>query len=99
MPKHTMIRRGLTGALVVGAAGFAPAAQARFEFNPSPLRTSVPAGAARATTARQTAASAQAGFQWGDAGVGAAGAAALLGAGAAASVAVRRRRTQHTAIG
>jgi hypothetical protein len=43
--------------------------------------------------------SSQSGFQWGDAGIGAAGAAVVLG-GAAAGVGVtRRRRIQRTAVG
>jgi hypothetical protein len=100
MSKHTIIRRWLTGALVIGAATVPAAAQARFEFNPpESIRAGAPRAAASATAARQAAATAEAGFQWGDAGVGAAGAAVLLGAGAAATGAVRRRRTQHAAIG
>ncbi|MGH2891912.1 MAG: hypothetical protein ACRDPM_01405 [Solirubrobacteraceae bacterium] len=43
-------------------------------------------------------ASAQSSFQWRDAGIGAAGGAALLGAGAFASVAIRRRNTNHPAV-
>ena len=43
--------------------------------------------------------SAQEGFQWADAGIGAAGTAMLLGAGVAASGAARRRRTHRAAIG
>jgi hypothetical protein len=100
MSDHTAITRWLTTGLVIGAAVVPSAAQARFEFNPpASIRAGAPAGAVSGTTARENVASAQAGFQWGDAGVGAAGAAVLLSAGAVATAAVRRRRTQHTVIG
>jgi hypothetical protein len=41
----------------------------------------------------------QGGFQWGDAGIGAAGMIVLLGTGAGAAGAVRRRRAQRPVIG
>jgi hypothetical protein len=50
------------------------------------------------SSARAAASSSQ-GFQWDDAGIGAAGAVVLLGAGAVASGAVRRRRSYSSAIG
>ncbi|HEV7176616.1 MAG TPA: hypothetical protein VGN29_14040 [Solirubrobacteraceae bacterium] len=45
----------------------------------------------------QPEASGPAGFQWDDAGIGAAGAIVLLGAGAGAATTIRRRRTRHVA--
>jgi hypothetical protein len=43
--------------------------------------------------------SAQPGFQWGDAGIGAAGAAVLLGGAATGVSLTRRRRLQRTVVG
>lgn len=45
------------------------------------------------------AASAQGGFQWGDAGIGAAGAMVLLGAGLLGAGMARRHRVRRTVIG
>ena len=44
-------------------------------------------------------ATSQGGFQWGDAGIGAAGMIVLLGTGAGAAGAMRRRRAQRAVIG
>jgi hypothetical protein len=100
MSEHRAIRRWLAAGLVIGATVVPSAARARFEFNPpESIPASTPAAAVGGTVARPPATSAEAGFRWGDAGVGAAGAAVLLGAGAAATGALRRRRTQHTVIG
>jgi hypothetical protein len=92
MLNHTLIKRSLAAGLAVGAAGFPTAAQARFELNP-PLAPSVsrPEHVASAPTRAQPSSSAQAGFQWGDAGIGAAGAVVLLGAAAGTANAMRRR--------
>lgn len=51
-----------------------------------------------AASVRSTATS-PGGFQWGDAGIGAAGMVVLLGTGAGAAGAMRRRRTQLAVIG
>jgi hypothetical protein len=44
-------------------------------------------------------ATSQGGFQWGDAGIGAAGMIVLLGTGAGAAGAMRRRRAQRPVVG
>jgi hypothetical protein len=51
---------------------------------------------ARMNAARTTAASSQGGFQWGDAGIGAAGTFLLLSAGAAAAMLTLRRHHRTT---
>lgn len=50
-----------------------------------------PSPAAAASAVHPAGPSAQAGFQWGDAGIGAAGVLALVGVGAGATVVIRRR--------
>lgn len=52
-----------------------------------------------AASAVPTSAQSGSEFEWGDAGIGAAGMAALMGAGAAASVSVRRRRVRRVIAG
>jgi|SRR5450755_870856 hypothetical protein len=93
-------KRSLAAGLAIAAAAVPSVAQARLEFDPpvAPAR-SAPAHAASEASAAQPEASAQPGFQWGDAGIGAAGAVALLGAGAAASGVARRRRAQRPIVG
>ena len=59
---------------------------------------SQPAQVASAPTRPQPSSSAQSGFQWGDAGIGAA-VVVLLGAGAVAASAMRRRRVQRVITG
>jgi hypothetical protein len=100
MSNGNLIKRLLTGGLVIAAAGFPSAAQARLNLDPPP-------GAVASSTApvvsrpsvHRSEPSAQSGFQWGDAGIGAAGTVALLGAGVAASGVARRRRAHGTVIG
>lgn len=97
MLSEKMIKRGLAGAFIFAAAGFPAAAQARFDMgaggggNPN---SPVPAVSRQAVQQGGSG-----GFQWGDAGVGAAAAITVLGAGAASSGAARRRRTHRTVIG
>jgi uncharacterized protein (TIGR03382 family) len=98
MYRHNLIRRGLAGGLVIAAASFPAAAQARFFENSG--RAVSPIAAVAHTTgvpSRQAGAATQSGFQWGDAGIGAAGTLVLLGAGA--SVVGRRRRGQRLVVG
>ena len=52
-----------------------------------------------APPALRTAASSPQGFQWGDAGVGAAGVIVLLGAGAGVASAMRHRRVHRPIVG
>jgi hypothetical protein len=90
MLSHKMIKRGLAAVLVCAAAGFPAAAQASFLAG---------AGGSAPVASAQAVQQGGSGFQWGDAGIGAAAAIAVLGAGAASSGAARRRRTQRTVTG
>jgi hypothetical protein len=79
-------RRILSIAAIVALA--APAgASARIPFNPSPV-----AATAETISLPQPAESRESGFQWEDAGVGAAGMLAVLGLAGVSSTLVRRRR-------
>ena len=91
MFKHSLIKRSLVAGLVTGAASFPSVAQARYLEDPplAPVASSP-------TSVQQTGSSAQSGFRWGDAGIGAAGTIVLLGAGAGAAGAMRRRRVHGT---
>jgi hypothetical protein len=90
MFKQHMIKRSLVSGLVIAAAGFPASAQAMFIGGDG---SSVPpARIASGPSASQPRASAHLSFQWGDAGIGAAGAVVLLGAGALGTSATRRRR-------
>lgn len=93
MLNPNLIKRTLAAGLAIGTVGVPAAAQARLNLNPP---SDVPAPVANAAP---VAPSAQSGFQWGDAGLGAAGAIVLLGAGAAGTGTLRRWRTQRTALG
>jgi hypothetical protein len=101
MVKRNRIRRWLTGGVVIAAASFAPAAQARLvlEDPPASAGSSAPAQATNGPAVHQAGAASQSGFRWDDAGIGAAGTAGLLGAGVLASGAARRRRMQRTVVG
>jgi hypothetical protein len=93
MLSHKMIKRGLAGVLVFAAAGFPAAAQADSFIAGGSDSASVQVASERAVQQSGS------GFQWGDAGIGAAAAITLLGAGAASSGAARRRRIQRTVTG
>jgi hypothetical protein len=58
----------------------------------------VRAHAADVNSVRPISVSSQGGFQWDDAGIGAAGILALLGLGAGSVTAITRRRTHHTRV-
>jgi hypothetical protein len=90
------IRRGVSGAVVVAAISFPAAAQAMRPLADPP---SMPSSSAVGLAVPSTSTSAQPGFQWEDAAIGAAGAVVLLGAGASASGVARRRRAHRTVIG
>jgi hypothetical protein len=90
------IRRGVSGGVVVAAISFPAAAQAMRPLADPP---STPSSSLVALAVPSTSSSAQSGFQWEDAGIGAAGAVVLLGAGASASGVARRRRGHRTVIG
>lgn len=91
----TKTSRILVGGLAVAAASLPAAAQA------SPLANtpgSSPVVTALSVPSDRTPAHAGAGFQWDDAGIGAAGAAVLLGTGLALTGGTRRRRIHRPIV-
>lgn len=88
MSMHHLIKRSVTAAVVVTAAGFPSVAQARYAEDPPLSSASTPAPVVSGPSAQRTSS----GFQWGDAGLGAAGATVLLGAGVLGASVTRRRR-------
>jgi hypothetical protein len=96
--KH-LIRRSLTGGLVIAAAGYPTAAHGRPLLDTPIPRSATPA--APAPTVIHVAAP-TGGFDWGDAGIGAAGglAISMLGVGGALMISQRRvrRSSKPTAI-
>lgn len=104
--KNRIIKRRLIAGLVFAAAVAPSAAQARPDFYvpstaaPAPAAALPSAPAVRPMPAGSRAGSqagSQAGFQWSDAGIGAGGAALLLGAGGAVWATSQRRR-KHAAV-
>lgn len=90
-----LIKRILTVATVVVAASAPAVASARYIVEPSGSSvTGGPAQHAIVAPARPTTASEAQGFQWGDAGIGAAGALVLISVGSGA-LGVRRRRAHQ----
>jgi hypothetical protein len=87
MSNLSVVRRSLALGLVTGFAGFPMGAQALVRV---PYVGSVPPGTAATGTHRSTA-SAAAGFDWGDAGIGAGGAIVVLVVGVAGAGAWRRQ--------
>lgn len=88
MFNHHLIKRSLAGGLMIAAAGFPATAQARVSVDP-------PAGSGPPITSASSApqaTSSHSSFQWGEAGIGAAGATVLLGAGVLGAGVTRRRR-------
>jgi hypothetical protein len=97
MFKQHLIRRSLVGGLVAASVAFPSAAQAFYNASPGggPVAvTGPPPAASSAPTATSAA-----GFQWGDAGIGAAGAVVLLGGTAVGAGLSRRRRIQRRVAG
>jgi hypothetical protein len=95
MFRDIQIRRSFLAAAAMTAAALPAGAQARPFFDPAPVHTTPPARVA--TVMQEPEANGSAGFQWDDAGIGAAGAIVLLGAGAGAATMIRRRRTRRVA--
>lgn len=79
----------------------APSAQQQLDQLRSNVqrRFAAEGGGPSASSSVRSTATSQGGFQWGDAGIGAAGMMVLLGTGAGAAGAVRRRRAQRPVIG
>ncbi len=97
MFKGNLIRRTLATGIVAGVAGLPAAAQARFDLNPPPVDTA-PVRVENPPAAPQPTVGSESGFDWGDAGIGAAGAVVLLSAGAGGTIVARRRRAQRAAV-
>ena len=97
MLNHTLIKRSMIATLAVGAAIVPAGAQAMPIQQPGPGAGASPTPSGASVQAPTT--SVQPGFQWGDAGIGAAGAVVLLGAGAGAASATRRRRIHRAIVG
>jgi hypothetical protein len=107
---HHLTRRAVTGCVTIAAVGVAAPAQAQTVHGP-PVCQGVcqlhghmyadPSLNAYIQLAggRPVPHTSQPGFQWGDAGIGAAGAAVLLGGAAAGVGMTRRRRLQRTVVG
>ncbi len=98
MFNHHLIKRSLTGALVIGAATIpAASAQAMYleEHGGSSGQAQIAAPVVSQAAPSQPAAASGSSFQWGDAGIGAAGAVVLLGLGATGAGMTRRRRLQR----
>lgn len=98
----TLIKRLLASGVVIAATGLPAAAQARYAEDPGgppstfqvPVTGSQPASqVASVPSARGTASS----FQWGDAGIGAAGVTVLIGAGGLGVAMSHRRRADQAA--
>ncbi|MDQ6819814.1 MAG: hypothetical protein M3076_05650 [Actinomycetota bacterium] len=105
------ITAGVVLALALGASA-APASARPFDINPNgsyvpagsvsmqaPSRSAtpiVPAGTSNLRSARPTVASSPDGFQWGGAGIGAAGGVVLSMIGVGGALAMSQRRTRST---
>ncbi len=89
---HNTYKHWLASGLAIAAVSFPAAAQGRIMID-STGHPSAPAPAPSRPPAES------AGFQWDDAGIGAAGTVLLLGAGAMAAGLARRRRANHAVVG
>jgi hypothetical protein len=87
MLNHTLIKRTLASGLAIAAVGAPATAQAAL-MPAEGAPPSAPAMNPTATSAARTGS----GFDWGDAGIGAAAVTVLLGTGALGAGATRRRR-------
>jgi hypothetical protein len=97
MLKHHLIKGSIASGLAIAAAASPATAQARYA--PDPPGPSTPPQVVVDPPVTHPASAAQSSFQWGDAGIGAAGTILLLGAGAGTAGAVRRRRTHRALTG
>ena len=96
MFNNHVVGRWLSGGLAIAAVSFPPAAQAMLPRADSPSSATGQSSSAIGLPVQSAGKAGQDGFQWGDAGIGAAGTVVLLGAGAAAA---RRHRVSRTVIG
>jgi hypothetical protein len=96
---HIQVKRSSLTLLAIAAVALPAGAQARPLFDPPSSgqigHRDQPAPPVNA--AAQPELTASTGFQWDDAGIGAAGAIVLLGAGAGTATAIRRRRRHRVA--
>jgi hypothetical protein len=93
MFNHTLVKRSLATGLALGAVVVPATAQARLELDPNYAPGPAPARVVH----QRPLVSAQPGFHWADAGIGAGGVIVLLGAATGAAGAMRRRRPVGTA--
>jgi hypothetical protein len=91
------IRRSFAGLAVIVAVILPASAEARFNLEPSGSGPSAPAPS-RPVPVTPPPTAADPGFQWGDAGIGAAGAVLVLGSGALVYAAPRRSRRGARAV-
>ncbi len=84
------IKRLVGLAAVISVTSAPSVAWARLELNPAPPASNGAAPSANHTSAAQPQASTSQGFRWGDAGIGAVGMLALVGAAGATSLVARR---------
>lgn len=96
MLTHHLIKRTLAGGLLAAAAVWPATAQAMPVEDPPASSSSAPAPI---VSTPPPAAQAGSSFQWGDAGIGAAGAIVLVGMGAGTAGVVRSRRPHRTIAG
>lgn len=97
MFKHTLTRRCLAVGLLVAAASFPPTASARINFDPAGARND----RSPQPTIEVVRVGDHSGFDWGDAGIGAAGGlglSILAGAGVVALNQRRERRPKRSAV-
>jgi hypothetical protein len=94
-------KRTLIAAALIAAASAPSSAYARFNLDPEPPAAHHPAQVvtpAHPAHPVAEASSAARGFEWGDAGIGAAGTLVLLGTGAGSAAVIARRRGHRTAV-
>ncbi len=97
MTTHHSIRRILAAAAMITAASLPASADAKFNLEPGAPAASAPAPS-RPVPATPAPTAADSGFQWADAGIGAAGAVLVLGSGALVYAAPRRSRRGARAV-
>jgi hypothetical protein len=91
----TLTKRTLAAAAMIAAASAPATASARYNLNPEPSAVTHPVQTlppARPARPAPEANSASGGFEWGDAGLGAAGTLVLLATGAGSAAMITRRR-------